>query len=112
MRGIAYRIRNQIDQYSLQHNKIAAHPTTIRNDPERQFLLPCGGTECCFGSLEQLCNREFSNIGDQNASIQTRNIKKLIKKFVYCSKRVINATNNPSSFGCFYAKVQRPNEET
>src|SRR5215216_620161 len=35
VRRIAHRVRNEIDQYSLQHDEIAAHPAVIRNNPQR-----------------------------------------------------------------------------
>src|SRR5215469_613294 len=59
--GVAYRIRNQIENDALQQDEVAAYPGTAGNNAQRQSFFPRRSREGRIDSLEQFRNRKFGD---------------------------------------------------
>src|SRR5882762_3596873 len=80
---VADGIGDQVEQDTLQEDRIAAHPRAARHQPERQFPFARRRREGALDSLEHLGNGKLYNLGAEDAGVEPRNIEQRIEEFVH-----------------------------
>src|SRR6516164_3064932 len=108
--GVAYGIRNQIENDALQQDEVAAYPGAAGNDPQRQPFFPRGSCEGRIDSVEQFRNRKFSYARSEHAGVELGDVQERVEQLVHCGKCRIDASDNPPALIGAHLTVQLRHE--
>src|SRR5438445_4707063 len=108
---IAHSIGYQIEQYAFEQHGVAPHPGVTSPDAQTQARFSRCLIERRLNFLQQARDREFSNCGYKDSSIQLGHIQQRIEHFIHFLTRCIDQLDRPCPFPRSERHAQLGNEQ-
>src|SRR6185437_15192053 len=95
---VAHGIGYQIEKYAFEQHRVASHPGVTSSNAQTQAVCSRCLIKRGLNFLQQARDREFSNCGCKDPSIEPRHIQERIEHFIHFSACCVDQLDRPRPF--------------